>query len=193
MNELISWDYKLLYYINELCANPFFDYLLPLWRDKYFWAPVYLFLLSFIAINYPRKQVWWLMLGLLATVILSDQISASVIKPLADRLRPCRNPDLLEYIRVLVPCGSGKSFVSSHATNHFAFSTFIAVIWGRLAWFITPLAMFWAFTVCFAQVYVGVHFPLDVICGGILGHIIGFVVAKAVLFAVSKYASTTYM
>jgi undecaprenyl-diphosphatase len=81
-------------------------------------------------------------------------------------------------MRLLVQCGSGYSFPSTHATNHFAFALFmIGTLAQRYRWIVAPLII-WAAAIAYAQVYVGVHYPFDVLCGALLGSSIGIFVAR---------------
>ena len=176
MNELIALDHALFQLINGTWHNGFLDALFPFLRNKYFWMPLYLFLLSFLVINYKKQGVIVAVFAILV-ITLGDQLSSQVIKELVERLRPCKNPQLAETVRLLVPCGSGKSFTSSHAVNHFAAAAYFgSLFFARFRW-VLPLAVFWAALVSYGQVYVGLHFPADVLAGGILGCAIGFVVA----------------
>jgi undecaprenyl-diphosphatase len=119
----------------------------------------------------------WCLLYLIS-FILSDQISVNVIKPFFHRLRPCNNPFLSDTVHLLVECGSGYSFPSAHAANHFSMGVFSAVTLGLHARWVWIAAILWATLVSFAQVYVGVHFPLDVTCGALLGAAIGICTGK---------------
>lgn len=143
---------------------------MPFVRNQYFWSPLYLFVIAFLFLNYPRRTAWIVLIGALVTFALSDQISASIIKPLVGRLRPCRDPQIVEIVRLLVPCGSGKSFVSSHAANHFAIAAYFSLLFNNNRF--TFIAMFWASLVAYAQIYVGLHFPADVFGGALLGVLI---------------------
>jgi membrane-associated phospholipid phosphatase len=174
LNEALElWDREIFQAINSGMANPFFDWLMPLLRNAYIWAPLYVFFAVFAVRNFPPKGFYIIIFGLLA-FMLSDQISADILKPLVQRDRPCNDIIMAQYVRSLIPCGTGKSFPSSHATNHFALAVFIISISPlRMRW-IVPFLLVWATGVAFAQVYVGVHFPLDVIGGAILGGLIGF-------------------
>ncbi|MCW5908551.1 MAG: phosphatase PAP2 family protein [Chitinophagales bacterium] len=163
-------DHALFHFVNTGLANPVFDVLCPLFRHKFFWLPLYL-LLAFIF--YKRYGNKILLIGAFAalTVLLTDQLSSSLIKPLVHRLRPCNNFEvnarlLLDY------CGAGYSFVSSHAANHFGIAMFLIPFLKhkKLA---AALLFTWAFAIAFSQVYVGVHFPADVAGGAALGIFIG--------------------
>lgn len=186
METLLAYDYYLFYLINHQCHNAFLDYLMPFARDQYFWSPIYLFLLTYLFFNYPRRTAWVVLLGAIVTLILSDQISASLIKPLVDRLRPCKDPEMASMVKLLIPCGSGRSFVSSHATNHFAIATFFSVLVAHYRF--TLLALAWAALVAYGQVYVGVHYPSDVLCGALLGVGIAAITVRATQYFLQKYA-----
>ena len=113
------------------------------------------------------------MLLLFLTAATSDLISSRFIKPMVERLRPCNDIDVFEQINVLVRCGGGYSFTSSHATNHFAIAIFVIFWLGKDFKWVRYFFGFWATTIALGQVYVGVHYPLDIFGGAILGTIIG--------------------
>ena len=168
--SLIEVDQQLFHWVNSDWTNAFFDWLLPVWRDKYFWIPVYLFIILFAVFNYGKKSYWFIIF-LVATVGASDLTSSHLIKKTVQRVRPC-NDQSLQNIRTLVRCGSGYSFTSSHATNHFAISIFLFGTLGIRFRKIRGWLIAWAASIAYAQVYVGVHYPLDVISGTILGILI---------------------
>ncbi len=170
-------DWAMWFYLNTEWHNRFLDFMLPFLRNQFFWMPLYLFLVLFMPLNYRRRGWLWIG-GFLLSFALADYISASVIKPYVGRLRPCNTPELQRYIHLLVECGAGKSFPSSHASNHFAFATFIAATLGRAYPGIRKWVFLWASLVAYSQVYVGVHFPMDVLCGAGLGILIGKVTSR---------------
>jgi undecaprenyl-diphosphatase len=174
---LIYWDYTIWYYINVVGHTPFLDIIIPFFRNQWFWVPLYLFLAIFMPANFGRKGLIWCLFFIL-TFALGDYISATTIKPFVHRLRPCNNPNLASMVHLIVPCGSGLSFPSSHATNHFGLGVFMAVSLQKVAKWIWPVALFWAALVCYSQIYVGVHFPLDIVCGAMLGASIGAFTGK---------------
>ena len=169
---IVYYDHIAWYYMNTQWRNSYLDIIMPFLRNQWFWAPLYLFLLIFIPSKFGRKGWLWCA-GFLITFALSDQISAHLLKPYFHRIRPCNNPYLSSIIHIIVPCGSGYSFPSSHASNHFSMAVFSAITLGKYAKWIWPVAIVWATAVSFAQVYVGVHFPFDVTCGAILGSMTG--------------------
>jgi undecaprenyl-diphosphatase len=106
------------------------------------------------------------------TVTVSDQLSGNYIKKSIQRIRPCNNEMMQEYVVKRIPCGSGFSFTSAHASNHFALAVIMIFLFaGQYRW-VTWAAPMWAATISFAQVYVGVHFPADVTVGALLGILI---------------------
>jgi undecaprenyl-diphosphatase len=106
---------------------------------------------------------------LVLTFGLTDFVSSKVMKPLIERPRPCHEENQPLNARLLIPCGSGYSFTSSHATNHFGIAFFLIFAFRKRNRTFAILLFIWAFLVGYAQIYVGVHFPLDIFCGALLG------------------------
>lgn len=182
IEKLLGWingqDQLLMIYINRLLTNSFLDRAFPIWRESITWYPLYLFLLVFMLMNFGMKAWWW-MLFLTITIILTDQISSSFIKDFFHRTRPCSDPFFSNYVRLLLNrCPSSGSFTSSHATNHFGAAIFISLTMKRYFKNWHYLFFFWAATVSYGQVYVGVHYPTDVVGGALLGSLIGYATAS---------------
>ncbi len=172
MNRIVEYDIAAFSKINGQWHNGFLDWLMPLLRNQYTWAPLYLFTLVFMLLNFKWKGFGWICFFLI-TFAITDMVSGSMLKPFVGRLRPCADPMLASVIRSVVNCGGPLSCPSSHAANHlglamFGFKTlsFIPYSW---RW----LLFLWALSISYAQVYVGVHFPVDTICGMLLGYIVG--------------------
>ncbi|MBK1441520.1 phosphatase PAP2 family protein [Parapedobacter sp. ISTM3] len=172
IDQLISLDQEIFLAINQGLSNAFFDWLMPILRNPYTWAPLYLFIIIFCIKNYKKKGVLVVFLVLI-TFGIADALSSSVIKKSVQRVRPCNDVEFKEEVNVRVRCGSGYSFTSSHATNHFAIAMVLIMVFYSRWKPILGLGLLWAAAVSFAQVYVGVHYPLDIICGAILGCLIG--------------------
>ncbi len=171
MHAILSLDAALFHFINTGMSNPVFDALLPLCREKWLWTPLYLFLATFFLLNYDRKG-WIIILTMVLAIGLADFTSSALVKKNVRRLRPCNDPAMVVQQRV--SCGSGYSFTSSHAANHFAAAVFMIGILGNQRRWIRPAALIWAGLIAFSQVYVGVHYPLDVLGGALLGAAIGW-------------------
>jgi undecaprenyl-diphosphatase len=168
LESLIAWDKELFSVINTQWCNAFLDVVLPYWRTKTTWIPLYILLFLIIGKDRGFKVIWVLIvLGL--TIALADQVSSEWVKKIVERVRPC-NDSSLPNVRTLIHCGGGFSFTSSHATNHFALVMQLFLIF-RMNWKTRYfVALFiWAALIAYAQVYVGVHYPLDVLAGGLLG------------------------
>lgn len=172
MDVVLQLDETLFHAINALGQNPFFDWLMPIWRNKLTWIPLYILLAGVILYQLKIKGLY-LLLALGLTIGIADTVSSKIIKKTVKRERPCRNANLQE-VRNLVHCGGGYSFTSSHATNHFAVAAFLIFLTGGIFGRWRYLLWIWAALVAYAQVYVGVHYPLDVICGGVLGVLIAY-------------------
>jgi undecaprenyl-diphosphatase len=172
-----EWDKWLFVKLNSQWTNSFFDTILPFIRNSVFWAPLYIFVAVFIALNFGKKGLWWSLL-FICTVALTDMIGARVFKEMIHRLRPCQDPEFMNYVRLLLKqCSGSYSFVSNHAANHFGLATFAFLTFRGYFKKWMYLAYVWAFFISYAHVYVGVHYPLDVLAGAILGIIIGSVTA----------------
>lgn len=166
--------------VNNQWQNGLFDLLCPFMRQQSNWYLLYAVLVYFLFSLFGKKG-WWLLLGAVVTVLIADQVSANLIKNTVQRLRPCNDPALKEQVRLLVHCGGGFSFVSAHACNHFAIAVYFSAIFGKGRKWVLPVALSWAAIISYSQIYVGVHYPLDVICGALLGSIIGWITQKVVL------------
>lgn len=170
---ILRFDQSLFHKINGEWTNSFLDFTLPFVREPFFWAPLYIFLGLFALLNFKGKGIWWV-LAFLILVMVSDFTSSSVIKEAFFRLRPCRDPEMAGQVRFIVKyCPVNSSFVSSHAVNHFAISTFIFATFRKPLSNWWALILLWAALVCYAQVYVGVHYPVDVLAGGLFGVFLG--------------------
>ncbi|MBE0645215.1 MAG: phosphatase PAP2 family protein [Bacteroidetes bacterium] len=156
---------------NEALANPIGDWFFVFITEvKNFYIIYAIALISLMWFGKKRGVITVLLL--LVTIVLSDQISSFVIKPMFDRLRPCH---VLDHVRLLVGCGGGKSFTSSHATNNFALAVLVSHFYPKARYYL----LIWAALVAFSRVYVGVHYPSDILGGAVLGSLI----ALAVIFA----------
>lgn len=122
--------------------------------------------------------------GILLTFLLTDQVSSSLIKEWVQRVRPCHVPQWEDRIHLLEGKGGLYSFVSSHAANVFGLATFTGLVY-RKKWYTTSM-LIWAFLVSYSRIYVGKHFPADVVCGALAGMLLGWIVYRIYLFVILK-------
>lgn len=179
MQSILRWDRSVLHHINAQWHNAFLDGLLPALRNPNTWLPLYLFLFLFVAINY--KKVWWQWILLaLCTVVVCNYISSNLLKEHIVRLRPCNDPAIAGWIRtfkgIYLPQSSG--FVSSHAANHFGMAMFFFVTLSKQFRVWPWLFFVWAFGIAYAQMYIGVHYPTDILGGTIIGLTAGWIAGK---------------
>lgn len=177
LQTILELDAVVFTWINTGCSNPVFDTLAPWFRDRFFWAPLYLFIITFAWLNFGKKG-WVIVLGIILLVGITDQFSSNLIKKNVKRLRPCNDPAMYDRIQLRVHCGSGYSFTSSHATNHFAVALFLIGVLGHIRRWIKPAALLWASSIALSQVYVGVHYPGDILCGALIGAFFGWALGK---------------
>ncbi len=184
-----SVDSTVFVLINQTLANPVTDFLMPIITNDMFLRigfGVAVLLLLIRGDNHTRRAALFSILAL----IVSDYISSSLIKPFADRLRPCHDPAMLTGIHLLVHCGGGKSFPSSHAVNSFAVTLFFLSATHST----TPRAkrtlravFVLAILIALSRVFVGVHYPLDITVGAVLGATVGWAVAKVFVWSEKDY------
>ena len=168
-DKLVELDQWLFVIINSEWANSFFDTVMPFLRGGANWAPLYLFLLVLVLLNFKTRGIWWVVF-FISTVALIDLTGNYVFKHGFERLRPCNDPNFSSQVRLLLDhCGVGYSFTSNHAANHFGMAAFFIVTFRHVFKNWVWIALFWAAAIGYAQIYVGVHYPFDVLCGALLG------------------------
>lgn len=172
---LYSIDSALFRFCNQTLANPVFDAIMPPvtnWNQSPYGITFFVLVWLFIFIK-GGKEGRTAALLLIPLIIIADQLSSSVIKSLVARPRPCHLVDgaaIITNIHLLVPCGSGYSFPSSHAVNNFAFATMMTLFYRRL-WYVFYV---YASIMAFSRLSVGVHYPSDIIGGAVMGIILAF-------------------
>jgi undecaprenyl-diphosphatase len=166
-------DTVLFLFINVTLANPVTDLIMPVitsdWLLRILYAVAVVLLLIF-----GKARLRWVVLFSVLVLIVTDQVSAGLLKPMIGRLRPCH---VLENINLLVGCGGGKSMPSSHAANAFGQAVLFSVMYRRWAW---P-SLILAALVALSRVFVGVHYPFDVLVGSIIGAVVGYFAAWSAL------------
>lgn len=178
LEKLILADKKLFRLINQEWICGLGDFIFPVLREPKTWIPLYAFLLIYAVYHMKWRKAGLFVLFSIICITLTDQLSSQVLKSLFDRMRPCQDPAMKVWVRLLVDaCPGNASFTSSHAVNHFGIGTFFFFSLKPYMKRWAALFFLWAFAICWAQVYVGVHFPGDVLCGALVGLMLGGLVA----------------
>ncbi len=177
-------DRLLFSFFNQTITNPVFDYLMPFITDlnKYTLSFVIAGVIWISLIIWGGKRGRIVATGLVLVIAFADQFNSAVLKSIFERARPCHFVDdiyNIENVRLLVGCGGGKSFPSSHAANNAAGAMLLSWYYPRLKWLFIAFAV----TIGFSRIYVGVHFTSDVLGGFIVGIFSGLVVIGALMAA----------
>jgi len=170
---MLEWlsqiDAAVFQFLNSGLANPIFDAVMPVvTSDMYLRVGYGLAMIALLIWGDTRMR--WLVLFSAVTLALTDQTSSSLLKPLLARPRPCH---VLDSINLLVNCGSGYAMPSSHAANAFGQAMLFSVAVRQTARWLIPFAAL----VAISRVFVGVHYPADVLVGALLGMALGALVA----------------
>lgn len=178
MIEFFIYIDRLLFsFFNRTLANPVFDVLMPFMTDlnKHTISFVIVGLILLALIIWGGKTGRIVVFGLILVVALTDQLNSSVLKSIFYRPRPCHFVNdifNIENVRLLVGCGGGRSFPSSHAANNAAVATFLSFYYPRLKWWFISFAVI----IGFSRIYIGVHFPSDVLAGFFVGILCGYII-----------------
>ncbi len=174
-------DHAIFHFINHTCHNTFLNIFFPLWRNQLTWTPVYVLFAALLIQKYKSKS--WIYISIVVfTIFITDQTSSQLIKKSVQRLRPCNDITLQPKAENLIDCGSGFSFPSSHAANHAALAIIVGFFLYNDKKNIKNGLFLWAVSIGFAQIYVGVHYPSDVLFGLLLG----FCISQLVIFFIKK-------
>lgn len=175
MNELIQEDKAALLFLNGLGDSAFDPFWLMI-TGKWFWIPLYVIFLYLLFRNYKAKSVVFILIFIALGITISDQL-AGIFKNGFMRLRPCHDPELISKMR-MVTCGGQFGFYSSHASNTFFLATFLSfLLRKKIPWL--PILLFsWAILVSYSRIYLGVHFPGDIITGMVAGILLGILFSK---------------
>ncbi len=175
--KILDYDTQVFLYLNGF-FNDFFDTIMLMVTRKETWLPFYAVILYFFIKNYRSKSLL-IIVFLALTILASDQISV-FIKETVGRLRPVYNPAIEHMVHNVLRKGAKYGFVSSHAANSFAILIFTARIFKN--WRYSLLMSFWALLFCYSRIYSGVHYPLDILGGAVLGWLLGTFFFKTMMF-----------
>ena len=173
LESLIELDHEIFLWLNGKHSEAF-DFIMFWVSNKFIWVPFYLYLIYRVVQMHNNRILLLLIPSIALMIVCSDQSSVQWFKEVFLRPRPCHEPLLDGLVHTVKnKCGGPYGFVSSHATNSFAVAVFVLLIY-REAWWTVGL-LFWAALVSYSRIYLGVHYPGDVLGGAILGSLWGVI------------------
>jgi len=188
MDQILELDKSLFIYLNSL-GNVKYDFFWLTITNKFSHIPLYLFLIYLLIqkslkINKSKKKIILLLVvrifSISFLILISDQLS-NFFKNNFERLRPCYNLDLVDQIRIVKEsCGGSFGFFSAHASNSFVVATFFYLFFSSKNK-LSKLLFLWASIIAYSRIYVGVHYPLDIVFGSLLGFMITFFFYKKII------------
>ena len=191
MTEAIqNLDASVFLFFNSF-HNDFFDNFMSLYSGRFIWIPTYAALLIVMLRRYSWPKVLCLLVGIALSITLADQICASLIRPVFERLRPSNLDNPLSAFTHIVNGyrGGAYGFPSCHAANSFALAVFSAAMLRQRSFTLFVLA--WAAVNCYSRVYLGVHYPGDLLVGAIVGSLVGYICCLASTTVFNRFFSTT--
>ena len=169
INTLVEIDKKLMVFLNKTISNSIFDIVMPVITNQNFLAIIGVILIIYLG-YFGEKKGKITLVVLIFAAGMSDAICAQIIKPWAGRIRPSH--EFIDYINLLVSKGGKWSFPSNHAANSFAFATVLSYFYEKNKIMLYSTASL----IAFSRVYVGVHYPLDIIFGSLLGYTVSWII-----------------
>ena len=174
LQRLVDIDKQVMLTLNG-SDSLYMDGVMKVYTSTMVWIPVALVLLFVLLKNNTPRISILAVLAVVLTIVACDQVSSHLIKPLVGRLRPCNDPTIMHLIDTVNGYRSGGySFVSSHACNSFGIFTLVSLMIRNRTHSLSLLL--WAAINAFSRIYLGVHYPGDILCGALLGAVIGTVV-----------------
>jgi membrane-associated phospholipid phosphatase len=171
MDLIQDFDVYIFKLIHCSFKNELFDILMPIVRNKLTWIPLYLVLIYFLKKNYI-KNYWKIIILAICSVVISDLVCAKILKEIFQRMRPCHFLVLETWFSDFNLCSSTYSFPSCHAMNHATIAAMLFPYFKDKAFKIG--LVFWVLLIGYAQIYIGVHYPTDIIGGIVIGFVFSF-------------------
>ena len=172
INRLIEADKELFLFLNSFHSS-FWDEIMWAISGRFVWIPLYSIVLFLIILKFKKKSII-IILSAAIIIAICDQISVQLFKEIFHRLRPSHDPKLMGLVHLVDGYAGGMfGFVSSHAANSFALATFASLLFRNK--YLSAIMFIWAILVCYSRIYLGVHFPGDIICGGLTGALLAWI------------------
>ncbi len=185
LEDLLLLDKELFLYLNGLGTSTWDGFWMFMTKTRNS-APLYILLLYLSYKQFGWKKTGIILVAVALLITCTDQLS-NFFKYGIGRLRPCHDEEVSQAMRLVKSyCGGKFSYFSAHAANSFGPAAFFAVLFRNKVKYIGIVLMVWACLVAYSRVYIGVHYPLDILTGAFVGMLFGWVFAKLAIFAFQK-------
>ncbi|MEL4308705.1 phosphatase PAP2 family protein [Joostella sp. CR20] len=186
MEELIAYDQQLFLFLNGLGSKPYDDFWMFI-TNKWASIPLYVFLLILCFRTLKWKKTLMVLVLVALMIAVTDQL-ANAFKYGFERLRPCHNEQLIPYMRLVKSyCGGQFGYFSAHASNALAVVTFFSILLFKNYKWLPFLLVVWGIAVAYSRIYIGVHFPLDVITGMAIGMTLGWLFSRLYFYCIKRF------
>lgn len=165
-------DREITIFINNL-SNEYLDIIMIILSNKFVWIPLYIFLTIWLW-HFNNKSIIKNIILCITAVLISDFITSSIMKPFFERLRPCNDPYISEFINIVSGCGKKFSFASSHASTTFSLATIIYLLSDKKIKYL----FLWSLLIGYSRVYLGVHFFMDIFIGFLVGFLTSIIIYR---------------
>ncbi|MDO5981098.1 phosphatase PAP2 family protein [Flavivirga spongiicola] len=190
INQLLEYDTELFLFLNNLGSEPW-DNLWLIITNKLTFIPLYAILLYLLYKKYGLRSLLVFVVVVALMITFTDQIT-NVFKRGFQRPRPCGEADLIDQMRfIAVRCGK-YGFFSGHSSNSMAAAVFAGLMLKQYYKYLIFILLFWSAVVAYSRIYVGVHYPLDIVCGLTFGAIAGFLFYKLGKYFLKRYIVNSF-
>ncbi|WP_297694601.1 phosphatase PAP2 family protein [uncultured Eudoraea sp.] len=186
LEELMRLDKEVFLFLNNLGSSEWDAFWMFL-TNKWSAIPLYVLLLILSYKQFGTKKLLVVLITVVLLITATDQLS-NFFKYGIQRLRPCYDPEVSQMMRLVKDyCGGKFGYFSAHASNTSALALFFTILFRPYYKYLGIFLIVWAIFVSYSRIYIGVHFPLDVLSGIVVGFLFGWLFAKLYIFAIYKY------